>query len=498
VTPGTCGTPSTGGPARSYREDVTGWLPVAGDFDGDGNGSVGLFAGGTFRLRDLERGPARLVRFGGRGDLPVVGDWDGDGVDTVGVFRGGRWYLRASNSSGAATSRAFGYGRPGDLPVVGDWNADGRDDIGVFRAGTWFQRDAASGGPSNRSFTYGRRGDLPVRATGTTTAGTRRASSGPARGTCAPGASRARPRPSASARPATGRSCAGRAGSRPGVVHQVVRDPAAPWVAHVATVQLAAASSPETGAVAGPPRRVEPLTALTRRAGAVLGINGDYFLPSGRPVHLHANDGVLVQTPTVLGRAFGLDATGTRFTMGHPDVRSAVRSAAGSAPLTRMNNGAPTGGALAGYTAHGWPLESPPDEQCYVLLKPAGGPVVRPDGAVETTVRAGTPRCGGARPALPPSGTLVAAEPSGAAGGFVRSLTTDAPVTTTTQLGFPGAVDALGGNPRLVVDGAVSGPESTAPARSSAATAAPRSASPATGDCCSSSSTAARRATAAA
>jgi hypothetical protein len=38
-------------------------------------------------------------------------------------------------------------------------------------------------------------------------------------------------------------------------------------------------------------------------------------------------------------------------------------------------------------------------------------------------------------------------------------LTTDVPVTLTAQLGFPGAVDAIGGNPRLVVDGAVSSPE---------------------------------------
>jgi hypothetical protein len=124
-----------------------------------------------------------------------------------------------------------------------------------------------------------------------------------------------------------------------------------------------------------------------------------------------------------------------------------------------MNSGVPTGGALAGYTAAGWPLESPLDEQCYALLKPAGGPVVRADGLVETPLRAGTPRCGGPRPALPQTGTLVAAEQGSVAGGFLRSLTTDAPVTMQTQLGFPGAVDALGGNPRLVVDGAVAGPE---------------------------------------
>jgi hypothetical protein len=247
------------------------------------------------------------------------------------------------------------------------------------------------------------------------------------------------------------------------VTHQVVRDPAAPWVAHVATVDLAAASSLEPVLSQDRLAGVEALGTMVRRAGAVLGINGDYFLPSGRPVHLHANDGQLVQTPTILGRALGLDATGTRVSIGHPDVRSTVTAPSGTAELTRMNNGTPVGGALAGYTAAGWALESPLDEQCFALLKPAGTPAVTPDGAVETPLRAGTPRCGGARPALPPSGTLVAAEPSGAGGAFVRSLTTDAPVSMTTQLGFPGVVDAIGGNPRLVVDGTVADREVDGP-----------------------------------
>ncbi len=399
------------------------------------------------------------MRFGGRGDQPVVGDWDGDGTDTVGVFRRGRWYLRASNSSGAAASRAFDYGRPGDVPVVGDWNGDGRDDVGVVRAGTWFQRDAAGAGPSSRSFAYGRPTDLPLSGDwdhdGKDTPGLFRGGTWYLRegSFTSPSATVAFGAPGD--RPVVRRT----RGLAPGVTHQVVRDPAAPWVAHVATVDLAAASSPEPVLSQDRLAGVEPLVAMTRRAGAVLGVNGDYFLPSGRPVHLHANDGQLVQTPTVLGRAFGLDTTGTRFTMGHPEVRSTVSGPSGTAQLTRMNAGGPTDGALAGFTAAGWPLESPPDEQCYALLKPAGAPTARADGLVETALRAGTPRCGGPRPALPTAGTLVAAEPSGEAGAVLRALTTDAPVTMTTQLGFPGAVDVLGGNPRLVVDGAVSAAE---------------------------------------
>ncbi len=39
----------------------------------------------------------------------VAGDWDGDGVDTVGVFRPstGMVYLRYSNSAGLADAQTF-------------------------------------------------------------------------------------------------------------------------------------------------------------------------------------------------------------------------------------------------------------------------------------------------------------------------------------------------------------------------------------------------------
>ena len=458
-----------GGPSRGYREDVAGWAPIAGDFDGDGNGSVSLFAAGVFRLRDVERGPARIVRFGGPGDHAVVGDWDGDGVDTVGVFRAGRWFLRASNSSTPVASRAFSYGRAGDVPVVGDWDGNGRDDIGVRRGNAWFQRDAANAGPSSRTFTFGVPTDLPVAGDwdhdGRDTPGLYRAGTWFLRRGSFPSPHQTVRFGGPGDRPVVRRT----RGLAPGVTHSVLSDAAAPWVAHVTSVALAAASTPDPVLSQDRLRGTEPLSTMTRRSGAVVGVNGDFFLPSGRPVHLHAADGRLVQTPTSLGRAFSLDASGTRFSMGYPTVRASViarpgqptRSAAG---LPRVNHGPPTGGALSAYTAEGHLLESPPDGQCYTLLTPAGGGLVRPDGSIDTPARAAAPRCGGPRPQLPPSGTLLAAEPAGPAGGFLRGLAAGTPVTLKTQLGFPGAVDALGGNPLLVVDGAVVASEVDNPA----------------------------------
>ena len=453
-----------GGPSRGYREDPAGWAPIAGDFDGDGNAGPSLFHAGSFRLRDRERGPVRVVRFGRPGDRAVVGDWDGDGVDTVGVFRAGHWHLRTSSSTAAAPSRAFGYGRPGDVPVVGDWDGNGTDDIGVRRGNRWFQRDAASAGPSRRSFTFGRATDLPVSGDwdhdgrdtpGLFRAGTwflRRGSFSVAHQVVRYGA--------AGDRPVVRRT----RGLAPGVTHSVVRDRAAPWVAHVASVALSAASTPDAVLSQNRLRGTEALSTMTRRAGAVLGVNGDFFLPSGRPVHLHAADGRLVQSPTTRGRAFSLDVTGTRVAMGTPDLRVTVVARPGSpatttAPVSRTNLGRATGSALAAWTVEGAGLEQVPAEQCYLLLKPAGGPVARADGSIETPARAGTPRCGGPGPAVPASGTLVAAEQTGAAGAFLRGLAVDSPVTLRSTLGFPGAADVLGGNPLLVADGAVAASE---------------------------------------
>ena len=53
----------------------------------------------------------------GTGDGPLAGDWNGDGVDTIGIYRGNLWYLRNSNTTGMA-DLYFQYGAPGDIFLV--------------------------------------------------------------------------------------------------------------------------------------------------------------------------------------------------------------------------------------------------------------------------------------------------------------------------------------------------------------------------------------------
>jgi hypothetical protein len=112
--------------------------PVAGDWNGDGIRTVGIFRGGEWQIDTNGDGLADVrdgsFRFGRAGDIPVVGDWDGNGVEEIGVFRSGRWVLDTNgNRELDAHDRVFEMGGAGDRPVVGDWNGDGIDEPGIYR-----------------------------------------------------------------------------------------------------------------------------------------------------------------------------------------------------------------------------------------------------------------------------------------------------------------------------------------------------------------------------
>lgn len=158
--------------AAEERGDVPGalaGLPLAGDWDGDGDADTGWYRDGQVTLHVPDSGEIRFT-YGRRGDLPIVGDWDADGVDSLGIVRqGGEWHLVDDHRGGTADV-TFTYGRVGsrgsDLPLVGDWSGDGMDTVGIVRDGEWHLRNTLSGGPGQIVFTYGRVGprgdDIPL------------------------------------------------------------------------------------------------------------------------------------------------------------------------------------------------------------------------------------------------------------------------------------------------------------------------------------------------
>jgi SpoIID/LytB domain protein len=113
-------------------------LPYAGDWDGDGIVTLGLYRQSTgflFLRNSNTQGVADIqIFYGNPGDIPIAGDWDGDGVDTVGIFRPSeaKFYLRNTNTQGTGDV-GFAFGDGGDVPIAGDWNGDGIDTVGLYR-----------------------------------------------------------------------------------------------------------------------------------------------------------------------------------------------------------------------------------------------------------------------------------------------------------------------------------------------------------------------------
>ena len=125
--------------------------PLAGDWDGDGADGIGVCYLGEnggpnlYQLKnEISEGPPDLViEFGPVHGYPVAGDWDGDGVDTIGLFDSvtKTFYLKNSNQSGPpdhtivlnegelfeclVCNRLPPNTIPGVSPIVGKWSTQG-------------------------------------------------------------------------------------------------------------------------------------------------------------------------------------------------------------------------------------------------------------------------------------------------------------------------------------------------------------------------------------
>jgi sugar lactone lactonase YvrE len=155
------------GPADPGYNGTTnvGWTPLAGDWNGDGTTTVGLYnpATGIFYLKNSNSsGPADFTfKYGpgGPGWTPLAGDWLGNGTTTVGLYNSasGLFFLKDSNSGGSAdTTFNYGPGGPGWTPLAGVWNGSSTT-VGLYvpASGTFFLKDSNSAGPADMTFSYG-------------------------------------------------------------------------------------------------------------------------------------------------------------------------------------------------------------------------------------------------------------------------------------------------------------------------------------------------------
>ncbi len=156
--------PGSADVAFQFAAGGQGYVPLAGDWNGDGLATIGVYSPttGTFFLKNSNSGgPADVVVSfgpGGSSVAPIVGDWDGNGTDTVGIYNStsGTFFLKNSNTPGAA-DLAFTYGPAGATAVVGDWDGNGTDTIGIYvpATGVFFLRNTNAPGNADLTFSYG-------------------------------------------------------------------------------------------------------------------------------------------------------------------------------------------------------------------------------------------------------------------------------------------------------------------------------------------------------
>lgn len=118
---------------------TAGDVGVAGDWNGDGIDTVGLFRGGVWRLDVDGNGrwtdPDIAAVFGGPDDIPLVGDFNGDGVDDLAIIRGGKIFIDANgNRKLDVDDLAMEFDTGRGIPVIGQWSPDGSDSIGAFNS----------------------------------------------------------------------------------------------------------------------------------------------------------------------------------------------------------------------------------------------------------------------------------------------------------------------------------------------------------------------------
>lgn len=151
-------------------------LPVTGDWNADGFDTVGVFRPGagqfflnndslsTLAAATITLQPQITVNFGIAEDQPMAGDWDSDGEDSVGVFRpsAGQFFLTNDNELGANVDIGGNFGAAEDFPVAGDFDGDGKDTVGMWRpsiATFFLTNDNVN---LAATFVFGQTGDKPV------------------------------------------------------------------------------------------------------------------------------------------------------------------------------------------------------------------------------------------------------------------------------------------------------------------------------------------------
>ena len=200
----------------------------------------------------------------------------------------------------------------------------------------------------------------------------------------------------------------------------------------------------------------DTVSATARRLGAVAAVNGDFFLPDGRPVHAFATGGRLLSYPGLYQNQFGIDERDpTRAYTGFAawKVTARIEETGAEATIDRVNTGLPQGAELAVITPEAGGQGSVPADFCSAVLVAESAPGLGPSAEAEQHQVVDRAGCG--LGTLPGDRDVVVAHPGTPAGDF---LATAQPgqhlvISWLMRSDWPGVLDTTGGAPVLVEGG---------------------------------------------
>lgn len=199
------------------------------------------------------------------------------------------------------------------------------------------------------------------------------------------------------------------------------------------------------------------LSRTARAHDALAAVNGDYS-GSGDPIHPMAQDGELVKTTAQGGTVFALSADEQQTYFAAPRVSVAVtdRNSGIAYRIDRWNDGPPAPGEIVGYSPLGGTFAPPPGFACGVRLLPTGPASLAPATGVERDYTVDVATCS-EEPLERNGGVVLAAPAATDEATQLLALAPGTPMRLHWTIGLAGVLDAVGGAPMLVEDGALVG-----------------------------------------
>jgi hypothetical protein len=242
----------------------------------------------------------------------------------------------------------------------------------------------------------------------------------------------------------------------PGLIYQRLEERPGPVVVHVVRLDPAQATTIDLGAGGPTMGRFARPSVIGRAHGALVAINADFGSLHGFPIHPFQMDGALMGRGVQNGTSFAVTHDETAAFVGPPRPAADGLLETGNVGFTvsGWNSHRPADGAIAAFTRYGGSIHRPPDNGCAARLD-ADGPLgwAALEAGVSRRYTVDVVRCVSPPRRVGSREVVLASRRWGHGADTIEAMQPGDRVRLSWSVGWPRALDAVGGMPRLVDDG---------------------------------------------